>query len=124
MNKHSCESILGSILGYVSIITEPTEKAITSSPRARPYPLLSERTDKQDSNKNVKKLSGTVDSAVYIINGMTKVVLIHMETRSTSVKKIYLQNSLEKKTKKKEKYIWQCYLQKVQTKYSLKGVQY
>lgn len=65
-----------------------------------------------------------MDSAVYIINGMTKVVLIHMETRSTSVKKIYLQNSLEKKTKKKEKYIWQCYLQKVQTKYSLKGVQY
>lgn len=102
MNKHSWESILGSILGYVSIITEPTEKAITSSPRARPYPLLSERTDKQDSNKNVKKLSGTVDSAVYIINGMTKVVLIHMETRSTSVKKIYLQNSLEKKPRKKK----------------------
>lgn len=55
MNKHSWESILGSILGYISIVTEPTHKAITS-PRARPYPLLSELTDKQDNNKNVKKL--------------------------------------------------------------------
>lgn len=31
MNKHSWESILGSILGYISIITEPTDKAITKS---------------------------------------------------------------------------------------------
>lgn len=46
------------------------------------------------------------------------VTLIHMETRSTSVKKVFLQNSLKKK------FIWQCYLQKVQAKYSLKGDQH
>lgn len=55
MNKHSWESILGSILGYIRIVMEPRGKAITS-PRARPYPLFSELTDKHDNNKNVKKL--------------------------------------------------------------------
>lgn len=55
MNKHSWESVLGSILGFISIVAEPTDKAITS-PRDRPYPLLSELTEKQDNNKNVKKL--------------------------------------------------------------------
>lgn len=55
MNKHSWESILGSLLGYITIFTEPTDKAITR-PRARPYPLFSELTDKQDNNRSVKKL--------------------------------------------------------------------
>lgn len=63
MKKHSWESILGSILGYIHIVTEPTDKA-TTSPRARPYPLLSELTHKQDNNKNIKKLRGTMGCAV------------------------------------------------------------